>query len=220
MRFAPVLAVVAIVVSGTVANPFGLADIIGFDISNDNHYGAPTPPWNGGKPGWYFGNNPSKYKAYPCLTGIICRILKYFPNALQCPTVPPQPTGTTTSSTGTTTSSTGTTTSSTPSPTPTVPADGYSQTFSNLTAAIQAGDYITFGLVDTVADCKTMCNSVAGCNFANSYHDVNGKDGSTRLTCSLFSVCHDASAATNVGGQTQSDGSVTYITNSDGWCKV
>jgi len=206
MRFAPVLAVVAVAVSGVVADPFDLADIIGFDIGKGNHYGAPNPPWNGGKPGWYFGNNPGKHKGYLCLTGIICRILRHFPDALQCPNGPPHPTPTSTSST--------------PSPTPTVPADGYTQTFSNLTAAIQANDYMTFGLVDTVADCKTMCDSVVGCKFANSYHDVNGKDGSTQLSCSLFTGCHDASAATNAGGQTQPDGSIDYITNSDGWCKV
>jgi len=67
---------------------------------------------------------------------IICQILKYFPHVLQCPPKPPNPTPTT---------------SSAPSTTPTVPADGYTQTFSNLTGAVQADDYITFGLVDTAA---------------------------------------------------------------------
>jgi hypothetical protein len=159
MRFTPFLAVIAVAVSGAVATPFDfdLPSIIGSDISQGNHYGAPTPPWNRGKPGWYFGKNPSKYPKYPCLTGVcypssiyaesylltvdsfqvICKILTHFPHALQCPTKPPQPTPTSTSTT--------------PSPTPTVPADGYTQTFSNLTAAVQADDYMTFGLVDTVA---------------------------------------------------------------------
>ncbi|KIM41663.1 hypothetical protein M413DRAFT_71303 [Hebeloma cylindrosporum] len=210
MRFAPILSVVAVAVSGVAANPvasnpFDLSDVVGHDVSANNHYGAPTPPWSGGRPGWYYGNNPSNYKQYPCLTGIICQILKYFPHALQCPAKPPKPTPTT---------------SSAPIPTSTVPEDGYTQTFSNLTGATQADDYMTYGLVDTVADCKTMCNTVQGCKFANSYHDVNGKDGSTQLTCSLFTSCHDASSADNYGGQTQPDGSIDFITNSDGWCKV
>jgi len=102
-----------------------------------------------------------------------------------------------------------------PPPTP----DGYVQTFSNLSGATQAGDYLTFGLVDSVADCKAMCNSVAGCSFVNTYHDVNGKNGSPLLTCSLFKNCHTAADAINKGGQTQPNGSVNFIRNSDGWCK-
>ena len=87
-------------------------------------------------------------------------------------------------------------------------------------------------------DCKEMCDNVAGCNFVNgkahsvvpmhilvakpsqlAYHDVNGKGGSTQLTCSLFSKCHDASTADNRGGQSQPNGSVDYITNSDAFCR-
>jgi hypothetical protein len=84
-----------------------------------------------------------------------------------------------------------------------------------------------------------MCNTVKECSFANctspdplacktkidtnsrltAYNDVNGKDGSKRLTCSLYSKCHSSKDATNEGGQTQPDGSVNYIRNSDGWCK-
>lgn len=52
----------------------------------------------------------------------------------------------------------------------------------------------------------------------SAYHDVNGKGGSTQLTCSLFSSCHNSSDADNVGGQTQPDGSVDFIINSDGFC--
>lgn len=55
---------------------------------------------------------------------LVCNILKLFPRALQCPKKPP---------------------SNPP------PSDGYTQTFSNLTGATQAGDYMTFGLVETVA---------------------------------------------------------------------
>ncbi|KAJ3483655.1 hypothetical protein NLJ89_g12043 [Agrocybe chaxingu] len=152
---------------------------------------------------------------------IICKILKLFPWAIQCPKPPhfPPP-----------------------------PNDGYTQTFKNLTGATQAQDYMTFGLVDTIAGtyfsayfmpdcdtaialeldleavasrayCKAMCNNVSGCKFVNTYNDVNGKDGSTQLTCSLFSKCHDSSDATNTGGQTQPDGSINFIRNSDGYCK-
>lgn len=56
--------------------------------------------------------------------------------------------------------------------------------------------------------------------FGLAYHDVNGKDGSPLLTCSLYDRCLDATTATNTGGQTQSNGLVNYITDSEGWCKV
>lgn len=53
-----------------------------------------------------------------------------------------------------------------------------------------------------------------------AYDDVNGKGGSTQLTCSLFTNCHNATDADNRGGQSQPNGSVDFIINSDGWCKV
>ncbi|KAF9006930.1 hypothetical protein BDQ17DRAFT_248333 [Cyathus striatus] len=200
MRFAPILAVISIALSsiyGVSSSPLlldlDISGIVGVDLSHGNHYGAPVAPWqSGAKPGWYFGSHPGNHHELPCLTGLICKILKLFPFALQCPVKPPT----------------------------LPPSDGYQQTFSNLTGATQAADYLTFGLVDTIADCKAMCNSVQGCNFVNSYHDVNGKDGSTQLTCSLFSACHTSSDATNTGGQSQPDGSIDYIINSDGFCKA
>jgi len=84
-----------------------------------------------------------------------------------------------------------------------------------------------------------MCDSVDGCTFFNSmswffliypiglirfpaYHDnnaQNGKDGSDKLTCSLFKKCHDKTDATNVGGQPQPDGTKNFITESAGYCK-
>lgn len=137
-------------------------------------------------------------------------------------------------------------------PTP-PPSDGYHQTFSNLSGATQAGDYLTYGLVDTVArkfnslELKiprlTKVQSAKPCATllpaANSsivsvallspldifsiaclgYYDVNGKGGSTQLTCSLFSSCHTSSDAINIGGQTQPDGSIDYISESNGFCK-
>lgn len=72
MHFAPVLAVVAVAVSSaaTALVNFDLTEVVGHDVSASNHYGAPTPPWDGGSPGWYYGNYPSNYEQYPCLTGV------------------------------------------------------------------------------------------------------------------------------------------------------
>ncbi|KIK09524.1 hypothetical protein K443DRAFT_671425 [Laccaria amethystina LaAM-08-1] len=199
MRFTALFAVASATISAVSASTLDFSSISlqsllgGIDVSSGNKYGAPKAPWIAGStPGWYFGSSPSKFKTLPCLSGIICAILELFPDCLHCPSAPP----------------------TTPSP-----SDGYAQTFSNLTGATQASDYMTYGLVDTVAQCKAMCNSVNGCNFVNTYHDVNGKGGSTQLTCSLFTSCHTSADADNMGGQTQPDGTVDYITNSDGWCK-
>ncbi|TFK39300.1 hypothetical protein BDQ12DRAFT_698277 [Crucibulum laeve] len=180
-----------------------MQELFGTDLSASNHFGAPFPPWaHGAHPGWYFGHFPWLHNGLPCFPGPSCKIMQYFPWALQCPPHPPHfpfPPH---------------------HPPPPPPNDGYHQTFSNLTGATQAADYMTYGLVDTVADCKAMCDSVQGCKFVNSYHDVNGKDGSTQLTCSLFTNCHTSADADNKGGQTQPDGSIDFIQNSDGWCKV
>ena len=54
----------------------------------------------------------------------------------------------------------------------------------------------------------------------SAYYDINGKDASPLLTCSLFSYCHTAADADNRGGQTEPDGSVDYIIDSDGYCKL
>ncbi|KAJ7804640.1 hypothetical protein B0H14DRAFT_3486029 [Mycena olivaceomarginata] len=78
---------------------------------------------------------------------------------------------------------------------------------------------LTYGLVDTVEYCEAMCDSGAGCVFINTYHDVNGKNGSPQLTCALFSKCLTAASADNCGEQSQPDGSIDYITNSNGYCK-
>ncbi|TFK25778.1 hypothetical protein FA15DRAFT_654865 [Coprinopsis marcescibilis] len=193
----------------------------GVDMSAENFYGAgPIKPWEpNARPGWYYGQFPWLWPWLPWLHGPICGVLPWFPWLIQCPKpwVPPKPPqwpwiphppGPWWPWPG----------HPTPKP-PTPPSDGYYQTFKNFTGATQAGDYLTFGLVDTIADCKSMCNTVKECNFANSYNDVNGKDGSKKLTCSLYSKCHSSKDATNTGGQTQPDGSINYIRNSDGWCK-
>lgn len=159
-------------------------------------YNAPLTPWEqDATPGWFYGNNPSNlptsFTDLPWLKdGYLCWLLSQRNNGLDCP------------ANGSVASN-----------------DGYYQSFSNLTGATQAGDYMTYGLVETVDDCKAMCNSVNGCAFVNTYHDVNGKNGSPLLTCSLFTQCHSSSDAINRGGQSQPDGSIDFITSSDGYCK-
>ncbi|KAJ2924605.1 hypothetical protein H1R20_g12493, partial [Candolleomyces eurysporus] len=214
MKFAATLTtLLSLVITGAIAEPSHTTNINAFNVdalSRGNHFGAPQHPGRpGAKPGWYYGKNPHKHPRLPCLSGPICKILKKHPKYIQCPR-PPPPKPTTTK-----------TRSVTPSPTPTLPPapPGYTATFTNATGATQADDYLTFGLVDTIEDCTAMCNTVEGCNFVNTYNDVNGKDGSTQLTCSLYSRCHTIADATNTGGQTQPDGSINFIRNSDGYCK-
>jgi len=241
MRF-QVAVLAAVAVATTSATPFGfsswtLQQATGYDLSQGNHYGSPIPPWQSGhKPGWYYGSSPQNHPGIPCLSGIICDILRYFPYSIQCPKPKPVPphtttavktttrtttqTSTVTATTTTTVVTTATTTETiTATPTPS-PINGYIPTFTNISAAVQADDFLTFGLVDTIAECMTMCDNVVGCGFINSFDDVNGKDGSTLLTCSLFTNCHNATDADNFGGQSQPDGTIDFIANSNGFCKV
>ncbi|KAK0482720.1 hypothetical protein IW261DRAFT_1469440 [Armillaria novae-zelandiae] len=165
-------------------------------INEGNCYGAPVSPWKPGcSPGWYYGDYPPS-SSLPCLKdSLVCFFLDLLHMGMSCPegsqhTKPPNS------------------------------DDHYTEVFSNYSGAVQSdGDYQTYGLVDTVQGCMDMCDSVAGCTFINTYHDVNGKDGSTRLTCALFSKCHTTADADNRGGQTQPNGSVDYITDSAGYCK-
>ncbi|KIL59823.1 hypothetical protein M378DRAFT_969176 [Amanita muscaria Koide BX008] len=180
------LATVTVVSSLTISpNSFGL--IGGGDPSTSDHrFGASIPPWNSGAhPGWYFGKDFDRHPDLFGFTPSTCRILDAVTIGLRCPRGLPL-----------------------------APFHGYLETFSNLNGATQASDYITFGLVDTIAHCISMCNNVQGCGFVNTYHDVNGKKGSPLLTCSLFKKCHNASDATNHGGQNRDQ-----ITKSYGWCK-
>ncbi|KAJ3864164.1 hypothetical protein EV359DRAFT_73192 [Lentinula novae-zelandiae] len=157
-------------------------------LSASNHHGAPLPPSSfGSTPGWYFGDAPGSADDLPWLKDEVSDI--------RCRADP----------------------AATPASQSQSPAARYSIIFSGLTGAIQGSGYLTYGLVDTVSDCETMCDNVSGCVFFNSYHDVNGKNGSPLLTCSLYDTPHTADEATNTGGQTQPDGSVNYITDSDGY---
>ncbi|KAF8826188.1 hypothetical protein HHX47_DHR6000603 [Lentinula edodes] len=182
-------------------------------LAASNNHGAPIPPESAGStPGWYYGDEPGSADGLPWMKDVdLCAVLALTPNALRCPTATPTPTKSLpkrSAAVAAATASASATASATPS---------YYTVFSGLTGAISASGYLTYGLVDTVANCEAMCNKVSGCVFVNSYHDVNGKNGSPLLTCSLYSKVHTALQAKNYGGQTQPDGSVDYITNSDGY---
>jgi len=198
MLFSASFVALAIALSGVVASPVDASQptspdvIVDFNLSIDTKYNAPIPPWNkDSHPGWYYGNGKPAVQSnnYPTITSG-GKSCGYLKSHPDQLQCPPQNS-----------------------------QNGYTQTFTGLTGATQANDYLTYGLVDTVDDCKAMCTSVKGCKFVNTYHDVNGKDGSTQLTCSLFSLCHTSSDADNRGGQTQPSGKIDYITDSAGWCK-
>ncbi|KAJ7182762.1 hypothetical protein C8R43DRAFT_968016 [Mycena crocata] len=197
MRFSTVLSGLAVLASGASAANFSTESIsTAITLTAQNHYGAPIPPWKAGHhPGWYYGKGHPPKGIACILDDLFCLLLELFPFGYHCPHKPHKP----------------------PHNPPTPPE--YSQTFYNLTCAAQDDSYQTYGLVDTVDDCEAMCDSVSGCTFFNTYHDVNGKDGSTQLTCALFQKCLAASTADNCGGQSQPDGSIDFITNSDGYCK-
>ncbi|KAJ6551330.1 hypothetical protein B0H19DRAFT_995849 [Mycena capillaripes] len=198
MRFSTVFSALAVVATGASAATFTSESITtGLTLNAKNHYGAPIPPWEAGHyPGWYYGKSAPPKGIACILEGLICELLELFHFGFYCPKPPPPP----------------------PPHQPPPPPE-FSQTFYNLTCASQDATYQTYGLVDTVEDCEAMCDSVSGCTFFNTYHDVNGKDGSTQLTCALFQACLAATSADNCGGQTQPDGSVDFIINSDGYCK-
>ncbi|KAK1217330.1 hypothetical protein PQX77_020011 [Marasmius sp. AFHP31] len=164
---------------------------LGVNMNPSNHWGAPIPPWETGCiPGWYYGNKKDILKI----------IIPWLKDNLICFILDVLHLGI-------------------KCPHKPPPGDGWKQIFSDYDGATQADDYLTYGLVDTVDDCKAMCSNVEGCTFFNTYHDVNGKDGSPLLTCSLFKSCHGKDQATNKGGQTQSDGSINRIEDSAGYCK-
>ncbi|KAK7444342.1 hypothetical protein VKT23_015354 [Stygiomarasmius scandens] len=226
MRFIAVSTCLLAAIGSVCAVPAPAADTnaaaattdLGSNLVASNFYGAPIPPWKKGyHPGWYYGDHYDVAKhfgfgfVFPYLKdAIICKLFDLIPFIFHCPgfKFPPYPYH--------------------PKPAPPqyphgVPppppnhGDGWVQAFGGLDGAIEADDYLTYGLVDTVDDCKLMCTYVDGCTFINTYHDVYGKDGSPLLTCALFSSIHGPDEATNKGGQTQPDGSVNFITDSAGY---
>jgi len=86
MHFASLLAVATIAISSVTATPLSNRETdvevtvaIGFNLTVQNSYGAPIPPWVAGAlPGWYDGQSPALYPDLPCLgnaqVSIISRI--------------------------------------------------------------------------------------------------------------------------------------------------
>ncbi|KAJ7589989.1 hypothetical protein C8J56DRAFT_936614 [Mycena floridula] len=92
-------------------------------------------------------------------------------------------------------------------------------TFQDLDASVQGDDYLTFTFVDTIDECIGFCACLPGCGFANTYYEVSGTNTSSlQLTCAIYQGCHSAVDATNTGGQSQPDGSLSSIASSDGYC--
>ncbi|KAJ7018704.1 hypothetical protein C8F04DRAFT_364793 [Mycena alexandri] len=103
--------------------------------------------------------------------------------------------------------------------TPTAPPC-YTVAFQNLNASIHGDDYLSYILTDTVEECIDFCSCrPGGCGFANPYYDNNAKN-TTMLTCAYYAGCHTAADATNFGGQSEPDGSVSTVSNSSGYCLV
>jgi len=192
MRFSTLFVAAAAVVSTTSAASVLSGRSIqtsALSLTADNYYGAPIPPWEPNHTPGWYYGSSIIDIGVTILDELLCFILELL--GPRCLQCPPKG----------------------------PPKDVYVPTFSNYTCAVQASDYLTYGLVDTVADCESMCSTVTNCTFVNTYHDVNGKNGSTQLTCSLFSSCHGEQDADNCGGQTQADGTIDYITDSAGYCK-
>ncbi|KAJ7755800.1 hypothetical protein B0H16DRAFT_1827657 [Mycena metata] len=95
----------------------------------------------------------------------------------------------------------------------------YTRAFYNLDCGCEDGSYLTYGLVEVVEDCQAMCDSISGCIFYNTYHDVYAK-GYQQYTCTLYKKVLTVSSAKYCGGQHQSDGSINHITNSEGYYKT
>lgn len=82
-------------------------------------------------------------------------------------------------------------------------------------AAASDSSYLTYKLVKSQSECKTYCDSVKDCVFANLYQDqypagetpsdltpeVQAKYKKGNLTCAVFSKCLSDSSFNNFGGQ-------------------
>ncbi|KAF7350055.1 Fruit-body specific protein a [Mycena venus] len=193
MRFSTLFTALAVVATGSSAATFSSSAISSATkLTSANHYGAPIAPWKAGHyPGWYYGKGVPPKGVTCFLDELFCELLDLFPFGYHCPKPPQNPPP------------------NNPPPSPGVQPD------------LLQFDLCNPGrqLLDLRAHCEAMCDSVYGCTFFNTYHDVNGKNGSPQLTCALFEKCLTASSADNCGGQTQPDGTLDYITNSDGYCK-
>ncbi|KAF7368034.1 hypothetical protein MSAN_00869200 [Mycena sanguinolenta] len=223
MRFTTVFStLVAAATSVAATAEFSSASVaLAGGFTEKNCYGAPIPPWKTGHhPGWYYGSGTAPQGISCVLDSFFCELLNLFPSGYHCPSPPPH---------------------TPPHSPPPPPPYNQVKNFYNLPCAAQDDSYLTYGLVDTVDDCYAMCNSVSGCTFFNSaisrclrkgaqtlsppyktlHLSVNPlQNGSPQLTCALFSKCLTAACADNCGGQSQSDGSIDYITESSGYCKA
>ncbi|KAJ7136641.1 fruit-body specific protein A, partial [Mycena epipterygia] len=94
----------------------------------------------------------------------------------------------------------------------------YSTAFENLDASIHGDDYLSYILTDTVAECIDFCACRVGCQFANRKSHKYSYANTTMLTCAFYAGCHTAADATNTGGQSEPDGSLSSISSSSGYC--
>ncbi|KAF9257838.1 hypothetical protein L218DRAFT_834620, partial [Marasmius fiardii PR-910] len=137
--------------------------------------GSSPPPWQGGKPTWYLGDNPDNAPDLPWLKDrTLCTAINKIPDSVHCPSFPlslavrallASPKARSPTPASDPSEPAPATPSQNPPPPP--PAGIYNPVFTNLDGAIEADDYLTFGLVDTVDDCQKMCDSVQGCGFFN-----------------------------------------------------
>ncbi|KAJ7248789.1 hypothetical protein C8J57DRAFT_716090 [Mycena rebaudengoi] len=89
--------------------------------------------------------------------------------------------------------------------------------FAGLTASVEGHDFLTFTLTDTVQECIDLCLCLpGGCAFVNPHLDST--KNTTKLTCAFYAQCHTTEDATNFGGQTQPDGSLSTVSSSSGIC--
>ncbi|KAJ7813509.1 hypothetical protein B0H14DRAFT_3477808 [Mycena olivaceomarginata] len=99
-------------------------------FTEKNCYGAPIPPWKAGHHPGWY------YGSSTAPQGISCVLDTFF-----CELLSLFPSGY-------------------HFPTPLPPPPKFTEVFYNLECASQDDSYLTYGLVDTVADCKAMCESV------------------------------------------------------------
>ncbi|KAF8140732.1 hypothetical protein K438DRAFT_1995720 [Mycena galopus ATCC 62051] len=241
MRFTSLFSALCLVASGvSAAAPHFSPEVIetAVGITKGDCYGAPIAPWLPDTyPGWYYGDPSKAPLGLACLVegvdDLLCLLLGLLGLDLCLPWSPPtattttRPTATTTTLTVTKTELTVTTTTlpavttTTPPPvssqTPPPPPPGYSYGYYDLNCATEEWppqDYITYGIVDGLQSCATMCSNILDCVFANCYHDNNASKNTTLFTCAMFTVVTSIANATNCGNQNQGTGALTSISDS------